>query len=126
MGTHLKEFYKRDIVSIGFTSSQGYYTAAHDYSQKKWGVFAFEKAYKGTYEYILAKASHDTYFLPLNQVDNHTSEASWLKMPMKHLDNGYVKAGKDDDYKFYGDLNSVFDGIVFYKETTGSHSYLID
>lgn len=126
MGTYLKEFYKRDIVSIGFTSSQGYYTAAHDYSQKKWGVFAFEKAYKGTYEYILAKASHDTYFLPLNQVDNHTSEASWLKMPMKHLDNGYVKVGKDDDYKFYGDLNSVFDGIVFYKETTGTHSYLID
>jgi erythromycin esterase-like protein len=125
MGAYLKDFYDNDVVSIGFTSSQGYYTAAHDYSQKKWDIFPFEKAYKGTYEYILAKANPNFYFLPLNQKGRHVPLASWLDIPMKHLDNGYIQSGTDDDYKFYGNLNVAFDGIVFCKETTASQSYLI-
>jgi erythromycin esterase len=125
MGAYLKDFYSKDIVSIGFTSSQGYYTAAHDYSKKRWDILPFEKAYRGTYEYILAKANQDIYFLPLNQKGSHVPNASWLGIPMKHLDNGYIQSGKDEDYKFYGNLNIVFDGIVFCKETTASHSYMI-
>ncbi|RZJ90585.1 MAG: erythromycin esterase family protein [Chryseobacterium sp.] len=125
MGTYLKDYYKKDMVSIGFTSSQGHYTAAHDYSQKKWDVFPFEKAYMGTYEYVLARANQSSYFLPLNQKAKHSPEASWLGTPMKHLDISYIKSGEDDDYKFYGNLNTVFDGIVFCRETTASQSYLI-
>ena len=126
MGAYLKDFYSKDIVSIGFTSSQGYYTAAHDYSQKRWDIFPFEKAYRGTYEYILAKANQDLYFLPLNQKNGHAPKASWLGIPMKHLDNGYIQSGRDEDYKFYGNLNIVFDGIIFCKGTTASHSYMIN
>ncbi|RZM11243.1 MAG: hypothetical protein EOO88_47155, partial [Pedobacter sp.] len=125
MGSYLKDYYKKDMVSIGFTSSQGHYTAAHDYSQKNWDVFPFEKAYMGTYEYFLARANQSSYFLPLNQKADHSPEASWLGTPMKHLDIGYIKSGEDDDYKFYGNLNAVFDGIVFCRETTASQSYLI-
>lgn len=125
MGAHLKDLFNKDYVSIGFTSAQGTYTAAQDYSQKKWSIFTFEKAYKGTYEYVLAKADRPFYFLPLNQKGIHLQKANWLNIPMKHLDNGYIQADRDDDYKFYGNLNQVFDGIVFCKETTASNSYLI-
>ena len=125
MGTLLKGFFAQEFVSLGFTSAQGYYVAAEDYSKKKWSVYPFEKAYRGTYEYVLAKANQDFYFLPLNQKNNAVTGASWLNMPMKHLDNGYIQAGSDDDYKFYGNLNTVFDGLIFCRETTGAHSYWI-
>lgn len=125
MGSYLKNYYQKDIVSIGFTSSQGHYTAAHDYSQKNWDIFPFEKAYMGTYEYILTRANQSSYFLPLNQKAKHAPEASWLGTPMKHLDISYIRSGEDDDYKFYGNLDTVFDGIVFCRETTASQSYWI-
>jgi hypothetical protein len=86
-------------------------------------TYPFETAYKGTYEYTLAKAKSSPYFLPLNNNAAHQTASAWLDMPLKHLDLAYIYS-EDDDYKFYGNLNSVFDGIVFCRNTSAADSYL--
>jgi len=124
MGAYLKMQFANKYVPIGFTSAQGTYNAAKDYTQKSWSAYTFETAYKGTYEYILSKAKSGLYFLPLNTKATDQKAAFWLKIPMKHLDIGYIQSGGEDDYKFYGNLGSVFDGVVFCKATTAADSYL--
>jgi hypothetical protein len=71
----------------------------------------------------LAKAKSDFYFLPLNNAAARQKAAFWLNIPMKHLDVPYVQSG-GDDYRFYGNLSIVFDGIVFCKTSSPSGSYL--
>ena len=124
MGGYLKENYAGKYLPIGFTTSQGAYTASEDQTQKIWKKYPFETAYKGTYEYILSRAKKDLYFLPLKNKASKMKEAFWLNIPMKHLDCGYIHLEEQDDYKFYGNLKSVFDGIIFCKSTSASNSYL--
>jgi erythromycin esterase len=124
MGAYLKQQFASKYVPIGFTSAQGTYNAAKDYTQKSWSTYTFETAYKGTCEYILSKAKSNFYFLPLNTSASNQKASFWLRIPMKHLDIGYIQSGGEDDYKFYGNLGSVFDGVVFCKATNAADSYL--
>lgn len=123
MGAYLKDSMGNNYVAIGFTSAEGSYTASEDYTQKKWQTYMLETAYRGTYPYILSKAKNSFYFLNLKGEDCHQQAAFWLNIPMKHLDIAYIQSGADN-YKFYGNLGSVFDGIVFYKTTSASKTYL--
>ncbi len=124
MGAWLKQTFKEKYVPIGFTSSEGKYLALQA-EQNKWNACSFEKAYQGTYEYILAKAKESLYFLSMKNNSLKQKEASWLRVPMKHLDIGYVKPDGENDYKYYGVLNSLFDGIVFCKTTSAAHSFML-
>ncbi|WP_027386244.1 erythromycin esterase family protein [Chryseobacterium gregarium] len=124
MGAWLKDYFKESYVPIAFTSAWGSYTAAQDYTQKVWKSFPFEKAYRGTYSYVLEKAKSSLYFLPLNTPALQQKNASWLNVAMKQLDITYIQSGDGDDYKYDGVLSKTFDGIIFCKNTTASISYL--
>jgi erythromycin esterase len=124
MGAYLKTLFGKAYVPIGFTSAGGTYTAAIDNTQKIWNTFKLEPAYKGSYEYILSKATNNFFFLPLNNEASKAKAAFWLDIPMKHLDIGYIHVETEDDYKFYGNLSKVFDGLVFYKKTTANSLHL--
>ena len=125
MGAYLKDSMGNDYVAIGFTSAGGSYTASEDYTQKKWQTYLLETAYKGTYAYVLSKANNSFYFLNLKDDECRQKAAFWLNIPMKHLDVPYIQSGADN-YQFYGNLSSVFDGIVFCKTTSASKNYLMN
>ncbi|MCX2451590.1 erythromycin esterase family protein [Pedobacter sp. PLR] len=122
MGAFLKERFSIDYFPISITSAGGTYMAAENYAQKKWLSYSIEPAYRGTYEYILAKVKPDNYFLNLLNV-KQSSGSSWLDTSMRQLDMGYVFEN-EDDYKYFGTLKKAFDGLVFLRQTSASKSLL--
>lgn len=124
MGAYLKEKLSGSYFPVAITAASGKFMAAQDYTQKKWLAYKMESAYKGTYEYVLNKAKPGFYFLGLSDLAVNDKKTSWLSRPMKHLDLGYLYTKDEDDYKYYGNLRSGFDGVVFFRETTSSSSLL--
>lgn len=120
MGAFLKDKFVENYIPLCITSADGMYLAAKDDSQQVWNPYAFEKAYQGTYEFILEKAIFSDYFLSFNKISN----ARWLGIKMQQLDHGYI-LGDGADYKFLGGaLNRMFDGLIFIKKTTASKSLI--
>ena len=122
MGYFLKEKYKGNYFPFSITTGGGSYMAAPDYAQKKWNSYKLERPYRGTYEYVFSKISLDNYFLNFS-AGIGASAASWLKMQMKQLDQGYIYDG-DENYIYHATLVQSFDGLFFIRNTTASHSLI--
>ena len=122
MGCFLKEKYNGNYFPFSITTGGGNYMAAPDYAQKKWSSYNLERPYLGTYEYVFSKISSDNYFINFS-TGIEASAASWLKMPMKQLDQGYIYDG-DENYIYHGALMQSFDGLFFIRNTTASHSLI--
>jgi len=122
MGCFLKEKYNGHYFPFSITTGGGSYMAAPDYGQKIWKSYNLERPYPGTYEYVFSKISPDNYFINFS-TGIGASAASWLRMPMKQLDQGYVYDG-DENYIYHGTLMQSFDGLFFIRNTTASHSLI--
>jgi len=122
MGCFLKEKYKGNYFPFSITTGGGSFMAAADYAQKKWNSYNLERPYPGTYEYVFSKISPDNYFLNFS-AGIEASAASWLNIPMKQLDQGYIYDG-DENYIYHATLRQSFDGLFFIRNTTASHSLI--
>ncbi|WP_316757699.1 erythromycin esterase family protein [Pedobacter aquatilis] len=120
MGAFLKEKYQADYYPISITSGGGSYMAASDYSQKNWKSYELERPYVGTYEYVFSQVKPDNFFVDLS-VGINEPDASWLNLPFKQLDLGYVYSG-EDHYQYHGTLLKSFNGIFFIRNSNASHS----
>ncbi|RZM25629.1 MAG: erythromycin esterase family protein [Pedobacter sp.] len=121
MGGFLKEKYGDGYFPLSITLGAGTYMAAADPSQKSWKSYKLEQPYLGTYEYIFSKMLPGNYFLDLSTAKG--SAASWLEIPMKQLDLGYIYAG-EEHYQYHGVLGQSFDGVLFIRNSAASHSLI--
>ncbi|MCX2476507.1 erythromycin esterase family protein [Pedobacter sp. MC2016-05] len=122
MGAFLKEKYEGQYFSLSITSGGGKYMASSNYSQKNWKSYEMEHPYRGTYEYIFSKIKPDNYFLKFSG-ENKKAARLLFGVPMKQLDIGYIYTG-EDHYQYHGVLTSSFDGVVFIRHSTASHSLI--
>lgn len=124
MGAYLKEKLDGAYVAISITSAAGRYMATESWAQQKWNAYPFEPAYKGTFEYVFGKAKSNFYFLNLKDSATKRKNAAWLGKPMKVLDLGFIHSPTEDDYKYYGPLSQLYDGVIFIRSTRASTSLL--
>lgn len=122
MGAFLKEKYKGQYFMLSITSGGGYYMASSNYSQKNWKSYEMEHPYRGTYEYLFSKIKPHNFFLKFSG-ENKKAAGLLFGVPMKQLDIGYIYSG-EDHYQYHGVLTSSFDGVLFIRHSTASHSLI--
>lgn len=122
MGGWLKQKHQGDYFPFAITLGGGSYMAASNPSQKSWKSYQLEQPYPGTYEYVFSKVMPDNYFLNLS-ASIKESAASWLKLPMKQLDLGYIYSG-EDHYRYHGTLMQSLDGVFFIRNAGASRSLI--
>jgi erythromycin esterase len=123
MGGHLSKLYGKQMLTIGFTSEEGTYTA---YSRTHSSIDSANiliSGRKNSCESIFKTADADNYIIDLRNSAITDKATSWMfEKPLMRTIGALV----DDKYQFIDtDLNKEYDMIIFLKKTSSSKCFSI-
>ena len=125
MGSHLKETYGKEIVSLGFVFDHGNFNAyVCDFEANQCegpDSHYIPSAPPGSYEWYFAAAEMPRMILDLRDVSTASPATAWLEGPRSiHRVGAAYNPDFPEPYSREADLMTEFDIVVYFNETTPS------
>lgn len=124
IGGYLREKYRKEMVSFGFSFSRGSFNAMRVYDSGRLGglePFQAGSPPEDSFESLFSRSERPRFFLDLRDIEHGSRATEWLLVDHPFRIIGAVYRDSDPGAYFEDtNLAKAFDGIIHFQDTTPS------